>query len=80
MMEFHMKVSQAREYMQLGVLTGFHAVRDPDGWLLVVEGQEGRSWTLQTALGKDKLYSTLDSLDAEVLRISGSGLSWSLKL
>lgn len=69
-----MKVKQAKEYYELGVLTGFHAVRDPlakGQWLLVVVGKDERSWTLQTALGKEKSYAKLDTLVDEIEAISG---------
>ena len=68
-----MKIKDAKEYYELGVLIGFDAVRDPmaPGWLLVVSGREGRSWTLETALGGSKVYSTLDSLVVEIERITG---------
>ena len=60
-----MKIKQLREYFELGVLTGFSIILDPlgegKGWLLVVEGQEGRSWTLETALGEPKSFSSLDT-------------------
>jgi hypothetical protein len=68
-----MKINTAKEYYALNVLTGFDAVRDPlsKGWLLSISGKEGRCWTLQTALGITKSYATLDSLVAEIERITG---------
>jgi hypothetical protein len=68
-----MKIKQAKDYYELGVLTGFHAVKDlePGRWLLCVEGKEGRSWTLETALGKPKSFASLDSLVTEVANITG---------
>jgi hypothetical protein len=68
-----MKIATAKEYYELNVLTGFDAVRDPlsHGWLLSISGKEGRCWTLQTALGATKTYSTLDSVVVEVQRITG---------
>lgn len=68
-----MKIATAKEYFELGVLTGFDAVRDPltTGWLLSISGKDGRCWTLQTALGVAKVYATLDSLVTEVGRITG---------
>jgi hypothetical protein len=67
-----MNIKQAREYYDLGVLTKIYLVRDPmtTGWLLVLEGKEERSWTLQTALGAEKVYSSLDSAVVEVERIT----------
>lgn len=68
-----MKLKEAKDYYELGVLTGFDAVRDPmtTGWLLAISGKQGRSWTLETALGGDKSYATLDSLVTEIERITG---------
>jgi hypothetical protein len=77
-----MKLAQAREYYELGVLTALFALKDPAsaGWLLVIEGQEGRSWTLQTALGEPKVYATVDSLTKEVERIVGSVPDWTFRI
>ena len=69
-----MILKQAKEYFELGIITGFSAVRDPlavDGWMLVIEGKEGRSWTLQTALKTDKTYASLDTLMGEIESIAG---------
>ena len=68
-----MKIKQAKEYFDLGVLTGFAAVRDPmtTGWLLAIEGKEGRSWTLKTALGSVKSFASLDTLVGEIEGITG---------
>ncbi|WP_121169295.1 hypothetical protein [Nitrosovibrio sp. Nv6] len=69
-----MNIKQAKEYYELGVLTEFSALRDPltpRGWLLVVSGKDERSWTLKTALGKDKVFASLDTLIGEVEDISG---------
>lgn len=74
-----MKVKQAKEYFDLGVITALHVVRDmePGRWLLCIEGKEGRSWTLETALGKPKSFASLDTLAGEVEEITGrvSGLT-----
>lgn len=78
-----MILKQAKEYFELGVITGFSAVRDPlsiDGWLLVIEGKEGRSWTLQTALKTEKSYASLDTLMGEVENIAGRVSSFSIKV
>lgn len=69
-----MNIKQAKDYYELGVLTAFHAVRDPikpGNWLLVVVGKEERSWTLETALGKPKSYASLDTLAGEIEEICG---------
>lgn len=68
-----MKIKQAKEYYDLGVLTGFAAVRDPmtTGWMVVIEGKAGKSWTLETALGAVKSFASLDTLVGEVESITG---------
>lgn len=69
-----MKIKQAKEYFHLGVLTGFDAVRDPltqGSWCLVISGKNGHSWTLQTALGHDRSFSSLDTLVGQVEDITG---------
>jgi hypothetical protein len=68
------KIKQAKEYYELGVLTGFDAVRDPlkpGAWLLVVSGKDGRSWTMNTALNKVKSFASLDTLVDEIESITG---------
>ncbi len=68
-----MKIAQAKEYFDLGVITRFYAVRDlnPSAWLLCIEGREGRSWTLQTSKGESKVFSSLDTLAGEISKITG---------
>lgn len=68
-----MKIKQAKDYYDLGVLTAFYAVQDiePGKWVLSIEGKEGRSWVLETATGKTKVFSSLDTLAGEVKEICG---------
>jgi hypothetical protein len=69
-----MKIKQAKEYYNDGMITGFDAVRDPltaGAWLLVLNGKADRSWTFQTALGKDRSFSKIDTLIGEVESITG---------
>lgn len=69
-----MKIKQAKEYFEDGMITGFDAVRDPltpGGWLLVVNGRNGRSWTFQTALGEDRSFSKIDTLIGQIEAITG---------
>lgn len=77
-----MELKIAKLYYIDQVLIGFHAVRDPEnqGWLLCIEGTNDKSWTLQTALGKPKTYSTVESLLADVDRIRGVGQVESLRI
>jgi hypothetical protein len=56
------------------MIRSFYSVRESSqgaGWLLVVVGPDGRSWTLKTAKGDDKVFSSLDTLMGEVEKISG---------
>lgn len=76
-----MKLKEAKDYFEMGVVTGFSSVRDPmvlGGWLLVVEGKGGRSWTLHTALGAPKSYASLDTLMGEIENIAGRVSSFSV--
>lgn len=69
-----MKIKQAKEYFNDGVINGFQAVRDPlsaGGWLLVITAKSGKSWTFQTALGEARSFSKLDTLISQVESISG---------
>ena len=79
-----MKLAKAKEYFQLGVITNLSAVSTgfEGGWLLCIES-ESNAWgnTMQTALGQEKVYATLDSLNRDVERIIGSKPEmWSYKL
>lgn len=75
-----MNIKQAKEYFELGIIRGFESVRDPmgTGWLLVIVGKEGRSWTLQTAKGEEKVFSSLDTLMGEVEKIAGRVSSFAI--
>lgn len=76
-----MKIKQAKEYFEDGMITGFCATRDPlvpGGWLLVMEGRNGKSWTFQTALGEDRSFSKLDTLVSQVEAIAGRVSSLSI--
>lgn len=69
-----MQIKKAKEYFELGAITGFHAVRDPvqpGNWILSITGKEHRDWTLQTAKNETKSFSSMDSLIKEVERIAG---------
>jgi len=78
-----MNIKQAKEYYELGIVTGFSVIRDPltpRGWLLVVVGKDERNWTLKTALGKDKVFASLDTLIGEIEEISGRVSSITVQL
>lgn len=69
-----MKLKQAKEYYEDGMITGFDAVRDPmvsGGWLLAISGKNGKSWTFQTALGEPRSFSKLDTLVGQIETITG---------
>lgn len=77
-----MQLKDAKAYFELGVITGFDAVRDPlqpSNWLLIISGKEERSWTLETQKKEEKSFSTLDSLVNEVERITGRVSSLKIK-
>lgn len=77
-----MNIKQAKEYFEIGAITSFHILRDPmgSGWLLVVETLAGKSSTLQTALNKDKVFSSLDTLHGEIESIAGRVSSFSVSV
>lgn len=69
-----MKIKQAKEYFEDGMITGFDAVRDPmvpGGWLLSITGKNGRCWMLETALGEPRSFAKIDTLIGQVEDISG---------
>ena len=75
-----MELKQAKEYFDLGIITGFAAVRVPmsQGWALQIDGKEGREWTLETQQKKPREFSSLDTLTRQVELICGKDV-WSLK-
>jgi hypothetical protein len=68
-----MDIAKAKEYFELGLITGFYSVRDlePGSWVLCIEGSDGRSWDLKTAKGQMKTFRSLDTLAGEIESISG---------
>lgn len=69
-----MKIKQAKEYYELGVLTSFDVIKDalnPGCWLLVIGGKEDRSWTAHTSLGEVKSYARLETVITDIETISG---------
>jgi len=81
-----MKLAKAKEYYALGLISGLWAVQASsgcvEGWILVLDSSVGQagSHSLKTALGEEKFYATLDSLNRDVVRIIGSRQSWSMRL
>lgn len=79
-----MNLAKAKEYFHYDIIKSLSAVSvdGGSGWLLLVEtkGKE-TGYTMQTAIGKDKLYTSLDSLNRDVQRIIGSVPEiWSYRL
>lgn len=79
-----MKLAKAKEYFELGLITSMSAVNagSEGGWILCIESTSS-SWgnTLQTALGDEKIYATLDSLNRDVERIIGARAEiWAYRL
>lgn len=63
-MSMQITIQQAREYYQLGVISGFHVVREileEDGWNVCIEGTSGTFWYLHTARGVMRRFASLDS-------------------
>ena len=56
-------MQQAREYLDLGVMQGAVLLREPmgKGWYLSMDGTSGNVWTLATARGELRVFSSLDS-------------------
>lgn len=69
-----MQLKEAIEYFKISEIRGFSAIPYPmqaGSWLLELAGREGRTYTMQTARGESKAYSTLDTVAKEVERIAG---------
>lgn len=65
-------VKQARELFAAGLLSRFTIARDPlqsDGWVLQIESTNGFRWTLETARGDVRVFSTLDAVEATLRQI-----------
>lgn len=74
-----MKLAKLKEYYSLGLIDGVSAVPTDGGWLLCVDSKSNPyGLTVKTALGEEKVYSTLDSLDRDVQRVTGSPQSWNM--
>lgn len=69
-----MEQKTAKDYFNLGVITGFSPLRAPmsQSWYLVINGKEGKTWNLETARGDLKTFVTFDSVLCEVERITGN--------
>jgi hypothetical protein len=69
-----MQLKQAKEYFSLGIITGFEISRVAmrgDAWTLIVSGKEGRTWMLETQLGKTREFASLDTAAGVVEDIAG---------
>ena len=80
---FTMKLQKATEYASLDLLDAFTAVPVEGGYLLALDhrGETRQGTVLETAQGKEKLYSTLDSLNNDVERITGGQRQpWTMKI
>jgi hypothetical protein len=67
-----MQIKQAKEYYTDGLITGFNVVKQPmsNYWVLSISGKNGKIWILETALGQDKAFASLDTLIGEVESIT----------
>jgi len=77
-----MNIKKAREYFELGVIQSLEALRSPmsSGWLIQINGREGQSWVMQTALGSDKIYASLDTLMGEIEGITGRVTGFTVRI
>lgn len=78
-----MQVKQAKEYFDLGIITGFEIVRvamGGDVWSLVISGKESRSWTLQTQLGQVRQFASLDTVVKQIQDITGRVTSLNIRV
>jgi hypothetical protein len=68
-----MKPNEAKQHYHAGELKGFRAIRDsePGCWLLVIEGLDGQTWTLESMLGTQRSFMSMDTLVSEVESITG---------
>jgi hypothetical protein len=69
-----MKLSQAKDYFSLHLITGFDVLIEPmtvGSYYVSIRGTVDRQWFLQTALGKTKVYSSADSALSDIARITG---------
>ncbi len=72
-----MQLKQAKEYFEMGVITGFVASKDmkPGIYLLLINGKQGKYWTMKNALSKVKEYKSLEYVWSEVENITGGKVS-----
>lgn len=79
---FLVNIKQAKEYFELGVITRFYVVRDmtPNRWLICIEGQQGRSWTLSTSKGTPKSFASFDTVIHDLTEIAGRVSSFSVTI
>lgn len=69
-----MKQQQAKEYFDLGIIVQFFILRDPmvpGHWMVAIEGKEGRSWSLHTALSQVKSFASVDTAVKQIEQITG---------
>lgn len=68
-----MKIDKAKDYFKIGEITKIRIDRAVlvDGWIIVLCMRHETESILQTSLGKNKIFSSLDSVVSEVERIAG---------
>lgn len=69
-----MQIKEAKDYFELGVITGFTITPRPmgKGYYLGIQGKEGKHWVLETKLGEVKVFASLDTLVGQVRDITGN--------
>ena len=77
-----MKLAKAIEYASLDLIDALTAVPVEGGYLLALDhrGETRQGTVLETAQGNEKLYSTLDSLNNDVTRITCQRQPWTMKI
>ena len=71
-----MKLQQAKDFYELGVITSINALEAPYplGWKLSFLIKDGRRMMLETALGREKTFASFDTLIGEVQEITGKNV------
>lgn len=77
-----MNIKEAKAFFDHGVICQFRADPEPmgKGWVLVFIKKSGGDETFETALGRVRVFSSLDTLASQVEQITGrvSGCNFSI--
>lgn len=70
-----MKIAQAKDYFDVGLITGFDIIRDPlalgrpGAWLLSLNGKGGKSWMFNTSRDEIRSFRTFEAVIQTILDI-----------